>query len=124
MRMSEYRLMRFTRIVLYRAGSCKVCMPPLTNMISAIAAGNDKTVKPTIDRLMMIAHQQLENKYAITTSFLAPQLLVFAIVSRLIHPNNRIFTKVNQVIPDITTTGNAVMTALKIINFPAGRQID
>jgi len=25
--MSEYRLMRFTRVVLYRAGSCKGCTP-------------------------------------------------------------------------------------------------
>lgn len=58
--------MRFTRIILYRAGSCKVCTPPFI----AITVGDDKTVKPTIDRLIMIAHQILENKYDVMTSFL------------------------------------------------------
>jgi len=51
--------MRFTRVVLYRAGSCKVRM---------LSQGwphdrSVKTVKPTIDRSTMIAHQMTENKY-------------------------------------------------------------
>ncbi len=50
--------MRFTRIVLYRAGSCKVCTPPFI-----IAMASDvKTVKPTIVDAMIIAHQLLKNK--------------------------------------------------------------
>jgi hypothetical protein len=47
--------MRFTRVVLYRAGSCKVC--------HAAMVGDNKTVKPTIDRSTMIAHQMIKNKY-------------------------------------------------------------
>ena len=61
--------MRFTRIVLYRAGSCKVCTPPLI----IIMAGDNKTVKPTIGDSMMIAHQLIENKYDVMTSFLTRQ---------------------------------------------------
>lgn len=51
--------MRFTRIILHRAGSCKVYTPSLND-------NNDwqyKTVKPTMDNALMIAYQLIENKY-------------------------------------------------------------
>ena len=51
--------MRFTRIVLYRAGSCKVC----TLSLNDDNEWQYKTVKPTMDAALMIAYQLIENKY-------------------------------------------------------------
>ncbi len=44
--------MRFTRIVLYRAGSCKVC----TFSLNDNNEWQYKTVKPTMDAVLMIAY--------------------------------------------------------------------